>query len=106
MNPFFLFRLRGSWAPIDGAERSQAAGFAGNRIDVFYGTAHFEIHDDEVAYRWSATVGFCDFQRPETEVVVLGHAGCLEFLQAAFDGEQHVLELRPTAASKGIRTWL
>ena len=83
-------------AEIDDGRRSYAAGIGSRRLGVAPGRVELEMRQGREHYRWLATVGFADFSNAEDQVAILGHAGCLEFLIATFDGEARELTLKPS----------
>lgn len=72
---------------------SQAVGTSGDQLTVQYGDVCLEISDGKESIAWQSTVGFVDFGSPSDEVIILGHAGCLDFFTMTFDGENAQLEL-------------
>lgn len=74
-------------------ERDAAKGISGHEIAIISGRVHLELLSDDETCAWTAVVGFADFATPEDECGVLGHAGCLEFFSATFDGVGQVVEL-------------
>jgi hypothetical protein len=59
------------------------------------GTVVLQLESDGVIVRWQSLVNFYDFDSPELETVILGHAGFLEFFTATFDGRDGILTLTP-----------
>jgi hypothetical protein len=74
-------------------EQNAVEGISGHVIPVVPGRVELELLNDGESLQWSAVVGFAKFATPEDECSVLGHAGCLEYFHAAFDGVQRVVEL-------------
>lgn len=71
--------------------RARSAG--GHDLELRAGRVTFAVTDGHQQCRWTALVSFLEFERPEDEVVLLGHAGFLEFFTAVFDGERREVEL-------------
>jgi hypothetical protein len=89
-----------SLAEVVGAElfhgdRDAARGVSGAEISVIPGRVQLELISDDGSYQWTAVIGFADFVSPEEECSLLGHAGCLEFFTATFDGIARIFELTP-----------
>ena len=55
---------------------------------------------------WESTVGVIGDEEGEQDFVILGHAGCLEFFTATFDGDRRVLEMFPNPNFPGLLLWL
>jgi hypothetical protein len=70
-------------------------GVSGHEILIVPGRVLLELISDDGSYQWSAVIGFAEFASPEEECSLLGHAGCLEFFTATFDGVARVFELTP-----------
>lgn len=71
----------------------QAIVFGGQRIQMFEGRATLKIESDGESLRWNVPISFFDFAAPDAEVVILGHAGFLDFFTATFDGNRCELQL-------------
>jgi hypothetical protein len=54
-----------------------------------------ELLGRDESYRWTTVIGFAQFASSTDECSILGHAGCLEFFLAEFDGLSQVVELTP-----------
>ena len=74
-------------------EHDAAKGVGGHEISIIPGRVELELLSDGEAYQWTAVIGFAKFTTPEDECSILGHAGCLEFFLATFDGVEQVVEL-------------
>jgi hypothetical protein len=78
---------------MDDAATSRAAGFTGDQTEIAYATVALEVMQRQERHRWSAVVGFVDYQRPELEQTLLGRVGFLDEFTASFDTRRHQLEL-------------
>lgn len=78
---------------LDLSEMARAAG--GHDLQLRTGHVVLSLSDGREQLRWAATVSFLEFELPEDEVVLLGHAGFLEFFTAEFDGERREVQLTP-----------
>lgn len=78
---------------LDHASAGQASAVGGHAVQLVPGSVVLEITQGEQNNRWRTTVGFLEAERPEDEVALLGYAGFLEFFRAAFDSQNHELEL-------------
>jgi hypothetical protein len=74
-------------------EENTAKGVGGHEISIIPGRVQLKLISSDDACEWTAIVAFADFERPEDECSLLGHAGCLEYFFAAFDGVERVVEL-------------
>jgi hypothetical protein len=74
-------------------EHNSVEGISGHEIAVVPGRVHLELLDDVGSLQWTTVIGFAKFASPDDECSVLGHAGCLEYFHAAFDGMERVVEL-------------
>jgi hypothetical protein len=54
---------------------------------------HIELFDGSESLEWETILGFAKFAAPEDECSVLGHAGCLEYFRAVFNGVDCTVEL-------------
>ena len=82
-------------------EITKLNGFGGKELTVTSGCADLMIVADKGRYHWCTRVGIVNFERPEDEVVVLGHGGFFEFFAASFDPQAKSLSLIPTPAFPG-----
>ena len=76
-------------------EEDAAKGISGHEISIVPGQVELELLGDDESHKWTAIIGFAKFATPDDECNVFGHAGCLEFFLAAFDGSAHIVELTP-----------
>ena len=72
-----------------------ATAFGGQEIPLSYADVELELSQDETSLRWRARVQFFDFPDAQSEALIVGHEGFLDFFTAIFDGEQTTLDLRP-----------
>jgi hypothetical protein len=72
-----------------------AKGVGGQEIAIVPGRVELELISEEESFEWTAVVGFAEFASADDECSLLGHAGCLEFFHAIFDGIARVVELTP-----------
>jgi hypothetical protein len=89
--PIFLARRIGARLYED--QRDSARGVGGHGIEMIPGVVELELVNNEGACKWTAVVGFAEFDSPDDECSILGHAGCLEYFLASFDGVERVVEL-------------
>lgn len=76
-------------------ETDAAKGVSGHEITIVPGRVELELLDHAESCRWTATIGFGRFASSLDECSILGHAGCLEYFFATFDGLSQVVELAP-----------
>jgi hypothetical protein len=93
--PFSLAALLG--VEFDPHQTGIAAGISGDQLAIRYGDVEFRIETGAEIVHWKTTVGFVDFGSSSEEMIILGHAGCLEYFTATFVGESAELELVPNA---------
>jgi hypothetical protein len=74
-------------------ERDSARGVGGHAIAMIPGVVELELFSNDGSCTWTTVVAFAEFDRPDDECSILGHAGCLEFFLASFDGPKHTVEL-------------
>ncbi len=74
-------------------ELDAAKGISGHEIAIIPGRVELELLDGEESCQWTAVIGFAKFASASDECGILGHAGCLEYFCATFDGESQVVEL-------------
>jgi hypothetical protein len=74
-------------------KQDAAKGIGGQEITIIPGRVELELLGDGQSYKWTAVVGFAKFDSPDDECSILGHAGCLEYFLASFDGVERVVEL-------------
>lgn len=74
-----------------------ATAFGGQTISLLFGDIELELEEQQERVRWKARVQFYDFADPEDEMLILGHAGFLDYFSAMFDGEQGLLSLTPNS---------
>lgn len=82
---------------LHAGEVTQAAGIAGQQVDVIPGTVQLELVGEHESYAWPATIGFAHFESPDDEYAILGHAGCLNFFTLTFDAERREVTITPNA---------
>lgn len=66
---------------------SSATSFGGSRVDLEIGEVELRIEANGESFRWRTPVSFFDFASHDEEMVILGHAGFLDYFLAAFDGK-------------------
>ena len=81
-----------------GGER-QAIRWRGQRYWVEFHTVELELAQDQIAWRWQARVGFTP---APLAYALLGHRGCLDFLDAKFCGADQVVEIEVNRMFPGI----
>ncbi len=74
-------------------------GIAGQSVPVILGEVVLELTDGNQTFRWPAKVGLVDFADPKDEVVLVGHAGFLDYFRVIFDGHIRTLEIELTPLS-------
>jgi hypothetical protein len=72
-----------------------AVAFGGQQIPLSFADVHLEMSTNEQALRWQARVQFFDSADADSETLIVGHEGFLDFFTAIFDGEQTTLTLDP-----------
>ena len=70
-----------------------AKGVSGHEITIIPGRVELELLDRDESCRWTAIIGFAEFASSADECSIFGHAGCLEYFFATFDGHSQVVEL-------------
>ena len=81
-----------------GGER-KAIRWRGQRYWVEFHTGKLELAQDPLVWRWQARVGFTP---APLAYALLGHRGCLEFLDAKFCGADQVVEIEVNRMFPGI----
>jgi hypothetical protein len=76
-------------------QHDSARGVGGHGIEMIPGEVELELLSTEGTCKWPAVVAFAEFDSPDDECSILGHAGCLEHFLAVFDGAQRTVELTP-----------
>lgn len=74
-------------------ESGQISGVGGHRLPVRYGEVDFELPDGTDSVKWSAIVGFADFDETDDAPLILGHDAFLELFTATFHGGSAEIEL-------------
>ncbi len=67
--------------------------FGGHKLPTRFGNVTLEIAEGNEKVRWATRVQFFDFDTPDTETLIMGHAGMLEYFLAGFDGWNAELSL-------------
>ena len=80
---------------VDQDQGPTARSFTGHQVQLLSGDAHLQIETEDARLDWPTPICFFDYDEPEEEAVVLGHAGFLEYFTATFDGKAYVLALVP-----------
>jgi hypothetical protein len=88
-------------ATIDPNQIWKIEGIGGQALTVAPGDVVLEVTDGKQTFRWPAKVGFVDFADPRDEVVLVGHAGFLDYFRVTYDGYQRTVEIDVTAAFSG-----
>ena len=73
----------------------------GQLYELRFGDVDLQMTDDVTTYRWPATVGFSDAPIPYR---ILGYAGCLQFFDVTFRGDERFVELEPNRLYPGATT--
>lgn len=73
----------------------KATAFGGQSIELVFADVELELADEAESIRWFARIYFFGNAKLESETLVVGHQGFLDYFTATFDGEQAMLELRP-----------
>ncbi len=98
--PRFLVRELG--VTIDDSNRTKVRGIADEIVSIATAEMELRISDGFEFVSWQTKVGVIGEDDDESDFVILGHAGCLEFFTATFDGDRRALELFPNAQFPGI----
>jgi hypothetical protein len=88
-------------AHMDATQNWKVEGIGGHAAAVFLGEVVIELTDGGQIFRWPAKIGLVDFADAQDEIVLVGHAGCLDYFRATFDGHQRLLEIEETPAFAG-----
>jgi len=83
---------------LDHQATSLAVGISGDQLTIVYGDVEFQIAAESQMVTWRTTVGFVEFGTSDDEVIILGHAGCLDFFTSVFNGELAELEMTPNSS--------
>lgn len=73
----------------------------GQLYELRFGDVELRMTDDATTYRWPATVGFSHAPIPYR---ILGYAGCLQFFDVTFRGDDRIVELEPNRSYPGTTT--
>ena len=82
---------------LDASRTRPAKVFGGSNLAFYAGEIELELGPTGQSVRWTTTAYFLDFDSEEDEVLILGHAGFLDFFTAIFDGEHAELTLHPNS---------
>jgi hypothetical protein len=74
-------------------EVDAAKGVSGHEIAIIPGRVELELLDGDASCQWITVIGFAKFASATDECSIFGHAGCLEYFFATFDGHSQVVEL-------------
>jgi hypothetical protein len=96
-----LSAARAIRAAIDANQTWKIEGIGGQAVTVMLGEVVLELTDGNQTFRWPAKVGLVDFADPKDEVVLVGHAGFLDYFRVIFDGHLRMLEIEVTPAFQG-----
>jgi hypothetical protein len=88
-------------AVVDATQSWKMEGIGGQAVPVILGEVVLALTDGNQTFRWPAKVGLVDFADPKDEVVILGHAGFLDYFRVIFDGQMRALEIEVTPAFTG-----
>jgi hypothetical protein len=77
----------------ESASGPAANAFGGQRIQLLNGDATLLLESDGETCSWKTVTCFFNFDSPEDETVILGHAGFLDYFTATFDGKSATLTL-------------
>ncbi|MEX0702288.1 MAG: hypothetical protein WD069_09350 [Planctomycetales bacterium] len=80
---------------IDEAATSRIAGIGGREIEVMSGDVTLALECAGETLEWIARVRFIPDESSSDAGAILGHAGCLQFFRATFDGHAQDIELLP-----------
>jgi hypothetical protein len=83
------------------AATTHTVRWRGKKYPVRFGDVELELTDDRSVWRWPAVVIFCPAPLPYP---LLGHSGCLEFINATFLDVDRVVELETNPAYQGSVT--
>jgi hypothetical protein len=72
------------------------SGIAGQELQVVPGEVELALAEDGTIFRWTARVDFASDDGLPDAAAILGHAGCLRYFRATFDGQRCQLDLAPT----------
>src|SRR5687768_431360 len=85
-------------ASIDATQAWKVEGIGGQAVPIILGEVVLEVTDGNQTFRWAARIGLVDFANPQDEIALVGHAGCLDYFRAIYDGHQRTLEIEVTPA--------
>jgi hypothetical protein len=68
--------------------------FGGHKLPTRFGNVTLEIAEGGEKVRWETRVQFFDFDTPDSETLIMGHAGMLDYFSAEFDGWNAELTLK------------
>ena len=88
-------------AAIDATQTWNIEGIGGQAVSVILGEVVLEVTDGNQTFRWPAKVGLVDFADPKDEVVLVGHAGFMNYFRVIFDGHLQTLEIDVTPSFPG-----
>jgi hypothetical protein len=78
---------------------SQSIRWRGQRYSVEFHAIELELTQGGISWRWRARAGFTP---APLAYALLGHGGCLEFLDATFRGADQVVDLETNRTFPGI----
>ena len=87
---------------IDDSNRSKVKGIGEDELLISSAVVELRISDRTEFASWECQVGVMGDDEDEHDFVILGHAACLEFFTATFNGDRKTLELFPSANFPGL----
>ncbi|MCH7726020.1 MAG: retroviral-like aspartic protease [Planctomycetes bacterium] len=86
---------------LDQSQQSWVIGFGGQQVAIVPAEVDLQLGQAGQTFHWTATAAVVSFANVADEIVILGHAGCLDFFRTTFDGQGRELELVPTPQFPG-----
>ena len=87
--------------PVDESKPLDIVGIGGHRVSALPGHVEFELTDDQQVYQWPSVVRFASWPESQTQLAILGHAGCLNFFTTIFDGHARAIDITPNSTFPG-----
>lgn len=87
---------------VDEQDTSEVRGIGDEVVSVASAEVELRISDGTEFASWKAKVGIIGDEEDEGDFVILGHAGCLDFFTATFDGDRRALEMFPNIHFPGL----
>ena len=94
----FPLAIAGRLAVSLRADHGHRVRWRGQIYPLQFGDVELQMTDTITTFRWPAIIGFSD---APISYRILGYAGCLQFFDVTFRGDDHLVELEPNRSYPG-----